>query len=485
MSGRSVVAFDKVGCTAAGSVLLENFDLEADAGECVVLCGASGSGKTTVTKCANGLIPAFELGIERTGSVTVAGREPAACEMYEMAACAGSVFQNPKSQFYYLTSNDELAFGLERAGLDADSIEERVLRTVTDLGIERLLDRTVHKMSGGEKQSLAFASVAACDPTVYVLDEPTANLDDESVAVLRSHIARVLARGRTVMVAEHRLAFLEGLATRAIVLEGGRAVRDLSGKELAGLSQSERASLGLRATRDADIPAIKESLCAPQDARPLESGLSLRGFSVARRGRELLDPVSFDAPRGAVTGIVGANGTGKSTLLRALSGLMSSSTGTVFLDEVALSTRQRRKRCASVMQDVNHQLFGDSVRSECELSCASGGPAANLARIERTLEALDLSDAHARHPLSLSGGEKQRLAVACAELSRRDIVLLDEPTSGLDLQHMVEMGRLLRDLAACGRIVIVATHDREFLSLCCDRVFRLMPSEREQGRMHA
>lgn len=484
MSGGSVVSFDKVGCTAAGSVLLENFDLEASAGECIVLCGASGSGKTTVTKCANGLIPAFELGIERTGSVTVAGREPATCEMYEMAASAGSVFQNPKSQFYYLTSNDELAFGLERAGLDVDAIEERVSRTVTDLGVERLLDRAVHKMSGGEKQSLAFASVAACDPTVYVLDEPTANLDDASVSVLRSHIARVLACGRTVMVAEHRLAFLEGLATRAIVLEGGRAVRDLSGKELAGLSQSERASLGLRATREADIPAIGESLCASQDAKPLESGLSLRGFSVARRGRELL-AVSFDAPRGAVTGIVGANGTGKSTLLHALSGLMSPSVGTVFLDGGALSARQRRKRCASVMQDVNHQLFGDSVRSECEFSCPPGDPAANFLRIERVLEALDLSDVHARHPLSLSGGEKQRLAVACAELSHRDIVLLDEPTSGLDLRHMVEMGRLLRGLAACGRIVIVATHDREFLSLCCDRVFRLVSSEHEEGRMHA
>lgn len=476
-----LVSLKDVTCKAGESVLLENLDLIAAAGECVLLCGASGSGKTTVTKCVNGLIPAFELGITRSGSVSVASCEPAACEMYELSAVTGSVFQNPKSQFYYSTSNDELAFGLERAGVDAEVIERRVSRTISELGVGRLLGRSVQKMSGGEKQSLAFASVAVFDPAVYVLDEPTANLDDAGVAALRSHIAHVLTQGSTVLVAEHRLAFLEGLVTRALVLEGGRVARMLSGGDLASLEKSQRARLGLRATRESDIPALQVGEAVSHGARCLDSGLSVRGFAVARKGRLLFDPISIDAPRGTVTGIVGANGVGKSTLLRALSGLASSSLGTVHLDGESLPTRRRRKRCALVMQDVNHQLFGDSVQSECELSCASMERGLRASRIEEVLGRLDLIDVVERHPLSLSGGQKQRLAVACADLSHRDIILLDEPTSGLDLGHMAELVRLLRELALRGRVIMVATHDREFLSICCDQVFRLAPSAEGRG----
>ena len=201
-----VVRLRDASCRGAGDALiLDGVDLTVRRGECVLLCGRSGMGKTTVTKLINGLIPQFEPGVERTGEVEVCGFDPARCAMHELARHVVSVFQNPNSQFFNLTSNDELAFGLEAAGVDADAIEERIRATVGALHVEHLLDRGVTKMSGGEKQSLVFASVDVMDPDVYVLDEPTANLDARAIRVLHDQIAAILARGKTVIVAEHRL----------------------------------------------------------------------------------------------------------------------------------------------------------------------------------------------------------------------------------------------------------------------------------------
>ena len=469
-----VVELRGVSCTAPdGSRILDDVSLSVRRGECVLLCGRSGMGKTTITKCVNGLIPQFEPAVERTGEVRVCGLDPAACEMYELALRVGSVFQNPKSQFFNLTSNDELAFGLEAAGVDAEVIERRVGETVRALRAERLLDRDVTKMSGGEKQSLVFASVDAMGPDVYVLDEPTANLDAEAARILHDHVASILARGKTVIVAEHRLHFMADLVDRALLVEGGRIVRELAPDELRALPAFERERLGLRAVDPADVLALR----CPPTPRParalLERGLSLRGFSCSRTGQRAFPPVDLDVPRGAVAGVMGGNGAGKTTLLRAVAGLERATEGTVAFDGHPLDARARRRTCSLVMQDVNHQLFGDSVRSECELALGGAASDAAAERIAEVLSALDLELLPTRHPMALSGGQKQRLAVACALLARREVLLLDEPTSGLDFGHMVDVSRLVRRLAERGISIVVVTHDREFISRCCDSVYHM------------
>lgn len=467
-----LVELRDVSCgTADGEPVLEGIDLTVARGECVLLCGRSGMGKTLITKCINGLIPQFEPGMERTGDVRVCGLEPALCEMYDLASHVGSVFQNPKSQFFNTTSNDELAFGLETAGVDVDVIESRIRETITRLHAERLLGRDVTKMSGGEKQSLVFASVHVMDPDVYVLDEPSANLDLDAIGLLHDQIAAVIAQGKTVIIAEHRLSFLSDLIDRAVLVEDGRIVRQFLPEELRSLSGDDRERLGLRSTDPAGSEEVngRRPLAAAHDAKPVERGLSLRGFSCGRKkeGR-VFSPVDLDVPRGEVVGVVAGNGTGKTTFLRAIAGLERMTEGKVWYDGDELGVKARRRFCSLVMQDVNHQLFGDSVRNECELSGHVGDD-----RVDELLTALDLIEVKERHPMALSGGQKQRLAIACALLSECGILLLDEPTSGLDLHHMIEVSTLVRTMAARGICVLVATHDREFLSRGCDRIYEL------------
>ena len=270
-----------------------------------------------------------------------------------------------------------------------------------------------------------------------------------------------------MIIAEHRLAYLGDLIDRAILLRDGRIVRTMSPGELMGLSDDERAELGLRVSNPRMLPSPELTVAPPATSPPSTHGLSLRGLSVLRAKREVLSHLSLDVARGEVVGLVGANGSGKTTLLRAVAGLECSVRGGILLDGRSCPRGTRQRMCSMVMQDVNHQLLGDSVRSDCELSC--GDPA----RVEDTLRSLDLADVADCHPMSLSGGQRQRLAMAATLLSARPVALFDEPTSGLDYRHMIEVGRLLRGLANTGACVVVATHDTELIARCCDRVYRL------------
>lgn len=491
----TVVSLSGVGCTtASGKRILDGIDLDVRRGECVLIIGRSGSGKTTVTKCINGLIPSFESGIELEGQVRVCGLDPSACEMYELAEHVGSVFQNPKSQFFCLTSNDELAFGLETRGVPVDEIERRIEETVEALGAQRLVGRDVSTMSGGEKQSLVFASVDVAQPDVLVLDEPTANLDASSVRALHDEIAAVLAAGKSVVIAEHRLYFAADLADRAVLIEGGRIVREFSPEELFALSDKEREILGLRAVDPAEALKVEVGAAAGRaagrsghaagDRAKAGSGLVLSSFTVARKGMPVFAPVDAAVPRRRVLGVLGENGAGKSTFLRGIAGLERGSLGEVSFDGTPLARKQCRRTAALVMQDVNHQLFSDSVWNECALAIGGRDDGEAASRVRELLGTLDLSGLEDVHPMALSGGQKQRLSIACALLSDRRLLLLDEPTSGLDFDRMVEVARLVRRLADDGACIVLVTHDLEFLNRCCDDVLELACAQGGNGGAH-
>ena len=457
-----LVALEGVSFTYEGAEKpsIEDVTFRVFAGQCVLLCGPSGCGKTTVTKLINGLVPHYQEGIV-TGRVTVAGLDVAATPLYRMALHVGSVFQNPKSQFFNLDSDSELAFGLENQGVPQTQILQRVKETVHALALESLRGRQVFELSGGQKQALALGSIAATDPDIYVLDEPTANLDAQGIARLRDLLCRLKASGKTIVIAEHRLSFLKGLVDQVLLMEEGKVTGQWEGDAFFALSSSQREAFGLRslAHESPDLPSAHQG----------KGILRVQNLKVKLKGRSVFEDLSFSAQAGDVIGVVGANGVGKTTLMRCLAGLVRESKGQVQWEGKSLKPRQRQKLCAMVMQDVNHQLFGQSVQEECELST----PAESLAHIDQVLAQVQLESLKDRHPMSLSGGQKQRLALATGLLAQKRILILDEPTSGLDYRQMRRVGDEIKKIARQGKVVLIVTHDLELLETACTKILRL------------
>jgi energy-coupling factor transport system ATP-binding protein len=435
-------------------------------GECVLLCGESGCGKTTLTRLINGLIPHFYEG-EFSGRVSVAGRDVSRTKPDALARVVGSVFQNPRSQFFNLDTTGEIAFGCENLGLPAAEIRERVQAAARELGVEALLDRDIFSLSGGEKQKIAVASAYAPNPDIFVFDEPSSNLDHAACIELAALMKRLKARGKTLIVAEHRLYYLAELFDRAVYLKDGRILREWTRGEFLALPGAERGDLGLRAT---SIDELASGRVPPQRPR---ATFSVRGVTARyKRGADVLRGVNFDSAPGEIIGIIGKNGQGKSTLARVLCGLHKERGGTVALDGEAFHFNARAGPCYLVMQESGYQLFTDSVENELRLS-RSKRVRPSDEDVNAILDALSLTALRERHPMSLSGGEKQRAAIGAAMAQDARILIFDEPTSGLDFANMRRVADVLKRLAEGGKIVFVVTHDFELLARACTRAVTL------------
>lgn len=453
-----MIKFQNVSVEIKGKKILNNINLTVNDGEFVLLCGESGCGKTTLTRLVNGMIPHFVKDVKVDGTVTVNDLDIAESPMYKIAESVGSVFQNPKTQFFNTDSSAEIAFGLENIGADRDYMRKRVAQTISDLEIENLADRNVFSMSGGEKQLLAFASVYAMNPQIYVLDEPSANLDYEAIEKLRKILETVKNGGHTVLIAEHRLSYLYGLADRIVYLKDGCIEKDFTATEFVSITESERIAMGLRSICSEEIDIPERVIMQP------DSSLAVHHLSVKRKKQAVIHDFSLSANIGDIIGIVGKNGSGKSTLCSSLCGLLPTVNGEVIFRGRKLSRRARNRHFGVVMQDVNHQLFSDSVKNEC----LSANPDATDQEIEDLLNSFDLLDCIDRHPLTLSGGQRQRLAICQAIMGKKKFLIFDEPTSGLDFRHMCRVTEWLKQLAQRGYILFVVTHDYEFLNRACN-----------------
>ncbi|HEY0189179.1 MAG TPA: ABC transporter ATP-binding protein [Cellulomonas sp.] len=460
-----MIRFEGVGfryASAAAGTGVRDIDLEVAPGECVLVCGASGSGKTTLARLANGLAPSFLPG-DLTGRVLVDGADLATLTSWERARRTGSVFQNPRTQFFTTDVASEVAFGLESLAWPEDRLRARTAEVMSARGLVPLAGRSIFSLSGGEKQRVAFASVHAPAPGSYVLDEPTSNLDATAIDRLRADLALVKASGASILVAEHRLHWLRGIVDRVVWLDDGRIGRVLSGEELWALDAGERAAMGLRAV---DLAQVEQQALAPVAPAPL---LVAEELAAAYRGHPVLAGVDLAVGAGEVVALTGANGAGKSTLSRLLCGLHRRGSGRVVFAGRTWGPRERRRRSAMVFQDVNYQLFAESVAEEVAFGLTGVPPG----RVADLLGALGLDGLADRHPATLSGGQKQRLAVAASLAAGKRVLVFDEPTSGLDLAGMHRVADLLRDVAARGTVVLVATHDLELVSRACTRVLHL------------
>ena len=447
---------------------LKNINLTINNGELVLISGESGCGKTTILRLINGLIPRFHKG-NLKGDILINGRSYKKNELYDLAYTVGTVFQNPKSQFYNVDTTSELAFACENQGLSETDIYQRIDKTVANLHMEKLMDRNIFHLSDGEKQKIACASIEIAGLKIILLDEPSANLDYDSTLMLKKMILRWKKEGKTIVVAEHRIAYLWGIMDRLIIMKQGEIVKEIKAEQKGLLKKTDLQKLGLRtiimeSPMQINMPSYKEN----------DQVITIKNFNFAYNNekKKIVNIQSLKIALNEITAIVGKNGAGKTSFLNCFCGLEKKCKGIVEYEDHILNNRERKKTCFMVMQNTGNQLFTESVLDEILISLPKNTKN-KQEKAMNILRNLDLQFLANRHPQSLSGGQKQRLAIACSIATGRKILVLDEPTSGLDYSHMKEISQLLLKLKKMKTTIIVVTHDSELIHSCCTRLIQM------------
>jgi len=450
----------------------------AGPGELVLVTGESGCGKSTLMRLANGLCPGW-FGGRLEGRVMIDGQDSLRIPLKDMSRRIGTLFQDPEQQFFALDVADELAFAHEWQGQAAEVTREKVNRAAARFGISHILGQSIHELSEGQKQKVGLASILSQEPRALVLDEPTANLDPESTAELAKTLLAMKEKGMAILVVDHRLYWLKDAADRVLVMDRG----EICACGHPGLLSDDalRRARGLRGWQVKDERCFLPENPVPE-RRADERGLRMDEVCFAYKGQPPLFEKASAFLGPGVTALIGGNGTGKTTLARLMTGLNTASGGRFFIDGAEAAPKDLLRRVGIVLQNADHQLHMKTVRQELEVCLTladrlDGGrktPGGGLEpRVQELLELFGLGHLANRHPQSLSGGEKQRLVIACAFAKRPDVLILDEPTSGLDGGNMRRIAKALRQIAGRGACVLVITHDLELMRLACTRALRL------------
>ncbi|KAB1889789.1 energy-coupling factor ABC transporter ATP-binding protein [Microbacterium oxydans] len=503
------------------------FDI--DAGEVVLLLGPSGSGKSTLTLALNGLIP-HALPTAMIGTVEAGGIDTASAPTATLSTRVAMVFQDPDAQIVTGSVYDEVAFGLENLRLPLDVVESRVEEALRRVGLwER---RTVNPdhLSGGGRQRLAIAGALAMGSPLIVLDEPTANLDAQGIDDVYAALAEVVAAGdRAILLVEHNLDAAMSFVTRTIVLDReGRVAFDGPAAEIIRENADELVRMGVwlpAATLTAlrlrgqgftldPLPLSPQELAVALEGQPVSSLPSshttspsrttsspsttksdattrvepiirARGLTVRRRRAEILHSVDLDLAPGSLTAIVGANGAGKTTLIQALAGVVPPPRGQVSVDGIdpgTASPRDLAARIGFVFQNPEHQFIAPTVFDELAhgLRLRHVPDAEITARVDEMLTRFGLEHKTDVHPFLLSGGEKRRLSVGTALITRPRVLALDEPTFGQDRARAAELLDLLQELRADGTTILIVTHDLQLVAEHASHVVLLA-----EGRVRA
>lgn len=444
---------------------LKQVNCKIKKGECVLVTGSSGSGKSTFTRLINGLIPKEYVG-SFSGQIKIDGVNLEMLEMWEIASKVGSVFQNPRNQFFSLDTTGEMVFGMENLAFSSIEMKRNFDETIKDLRVEYLLNKDIFNLSGGEKQLIAIASIYALKPEIYIMDEPSANLDKMNILKLRNIIKILKSMGKTIVVAEHRIYYLMDLIDRIFYMDKGEIDKEFSKEELVQMKGGELKKLGIRSLYPVEIePPFKEF------SETGENILEVKNLQLPY-GRNK-NTVSFNLKENEIMGLIGSIGCGKTSLGRTLSGLIKEKSGQVYYYGNLLSMKERSRKIYMVMQDPDYQLFMESIQEELELANLEHYKKKELSKISDVLEELDLLEYKDKHPMALSGGQKQRVSVGVSLMMNSQIIIFDEPTSGLDYRNMLRVSKLIKELSERGKAIIVISHDNEFINNTCTKVFRL------------
>lgn len=480
-------------------------------GGLTLLLGPSGCGKSTLMLTMAGLIP-VSLPADLRGRVVCCGVDTAHAEIADLARSVGVVFQDPDAQVITGSLLDEVCFGLENLLVPVEQIESRALDALRSVGLaesRREALRSPTELSGGQRQRLALACALALQPRVLILDEPTANLDPRASADFYALVAALRSPDRAIVLVEHDLDDVVGLCDQVIVLDkAGQVAFDGAPDAVFGEHARQLDDLGvwlptatrvalhlgierrrlpladdeLTAVLDEEPPELRERLIAKTSqtqpraiAEVTQLALRLRGVRVERGGREVLAGVDLDVIRGEMLAVVGVNGAGKSTLALAMAGLVPLASGSIELGGTSLSaldSRQIGDRVGYVFQNPEHQFVTGRVQDELAYGLRVRGrpPEQTDAEVAQTLERFDLTRYADANPFTLSHGEKRRLSVATALITKPEILLLDEPTFGQDQARAEEILQFVAELHRDGVTIVIITHDLQLVAEHADRV---------------
>ena len=439
-------------------------NLNVSPGECVVLTGESGSGKSSIINAINGLGTRYD-NARIEGTIALDGDELTQKPIYEIAMLVSSVFQNPKTHFFNVDTTQELLFFLENTGVSKKDMQERLQELLSLFPIAHLLNRSIFELSGGEKQILCLASAYISGCKLILLDEPTSNLDHTYIEILANMLRRLKEQGITLLIAEHRLYYLREILDRLIHIEKGEIKHCYTQSEFIRLSTDELHALGLRSNVD-------EALSLPElPPYTIENCPTLRidnlKLSFEKQCNLHVSNLAFHT--NYIYGIVGKNGCGKSSFIKSLIGVMKQSKETVFYRDKQCNKRKRISLSSLVMQDVNSQLFSESVEHELTLTQKN----ISEVSLDSILEQLNIREFKNVHPMSLSGGQKQRVAIATSIVDGAALMYFDEPTSGMDYKNMLAISHCIQSLKNQKRIIFIVSHDVEFLNITCDYILNI------------
>ena len=481
---------------AKGRHSLENVSLSIEQGEFLVLCGASGSGKSTLLRQLKAVLTPSG---KRSGEVLFHGVPLSQVPDRDQAAKIGFVMQNPDDQIVTDKVWHELAFGLESLGCDQKTMRARVAEMACYFGIQDWFHRDVATLSGGQKQLLNLASIMAMQPEVLILDEPTSQLDPIAASDFLNTVRKINTElGTTVLITEHRLEDIFPYADRAVVMDGGRILADDTPSRVGqllfarnhpmftamptpvrvfyGAGCSGESPLTVRQGRSwlsREFPEAPEKNTVPAPALPEEvenPALMLKElwFRYEKDSPDILRGVSAEVPAGSLYAILGGNGAGKSTTLKAISGICRPYRGKITLFgkpmEKYKSSELFRGCLAMLPQDPKSLFVKKSVREELEEMTKDTSAISEISRL------CQIESLLGSHPYDLSGGEQQRSALAKVLLTKPRLLLLDEPTKGIDCFFKETFAKILADLKAQGITVVMVSHDVEFCARYADVV---------------
>ena len=421
---------------------IHDINFEISKGEVILLTGNSGCGKSTLLKCLNGLIPAITEG-NLKGELFINDKNYKDLKMHELNSEIGSVFQNPRSQFFTDNTTSELVFPMENYGYSKAQMQQKLSELVKTFGLEKLIDKNIFLLSSGERQMVALASSLTMDQQVVLFDEPSANLDYGNAMKLGQIISWLKERGISVIVADHRFYYLNGIIDRVFFMDKGKLhIYD---------SEAAFKKSGYD-TRSFDIFSLE----VPFVEKIADSKKSVCASIENAEWKNILKNVNLQLKKGEVTVLVGNNGAGKTTLAKLLCKSIKPDSGSVKTNNLPFF----------IMQDPDYQLFGTSAENELSLVRKDS------AKINETLEYLGLAEYKDAHPFELSGGQKQRLQIGMAMLCDRELIIFDEPTSGLDVASMQKVSKEVISLRQNAGVLVIS-HDYEFIRHVADRIIFL------------